>query len=42
MVEKRYEWRDGAVLEDHSRRKHQILRNYFFDYITVRCQIPQM
>src|ERR1700676_5274110 len=41
MVEKRYEWADGATLEDHSRRKHKILREYFFNYLTVRCQIPQ-
>ena len=42
MVEKRYEWADGAILEDHSRRKHQILRNYFYDYITVRCRNVHM
>lgn len=41
MVEKRYEWAAGATLEDHSRRKHKILREYFFNYLTVRCQLPQ-
>lgn len=41
MAEKRYEWSDGAVLEDHSKRKHKILREYFFEYLTVRCQLPQ-
>ena len=41
MVEKLYEWADGAVLEEHSRRKHKILREYFFQYLTVRCQLPQ-
>ncbi|WP_043350856.1 three-Cys-motif partner protein TcmP [Methylobacterium sp. B1] len=41
MVEKRYEWADGAVLEEHSRRKHEILREYVFDYLTVRCKLPQ-
>lgn len=25
MVEKRYEWANGAVLKEHSRRKHKIL-----------------
>ena len=30
------------MLEDHSRRKHKILREYFFNYLTVRCQIAQM
>lgn len=42
MAEKPYEWVDGATLEDHSRRKHKILREYFFQYLTVRCQLPQM
>ncbi|WP_248799959.1 three-Cys-motif partner protein TcmP [Pseudomonas sp. MWU13-2105] len=41
MAEKRYEWLSGAVLDDHSRRKHKILREYFFQYLTVRCQLPQ-
>jgi three-Cys-motif partner protein len=41
MVEKRYDWAAGAKLEDHSRRKHKILREYFFNYLTVRCQLPQ-
>lgn len=41
MVEKRYEWADGAVLEEHSRRKHKIHREYVFDYLTVRCNLPQ-
>lgn len=40
-MEKPYEWVDGAELEGHSRRKHKILREYFFQYITVRCQLPQ-
>lgn len=38
---KRYEWADGAKLEEHSRRKLKILREYVFDYLTVRCQLPQ-
>lgn len=42
MAEKPYEWVEGATLEDHSRRKHKILREYFFKYLTVRCQLPQM
>lgn len=41
MAEKAYEWGDGAKLEEHSRRKHKILREYFFKYITIRCQLPQ-
>lgn len=41
MAEKPYEWETGAVLEEHSRRKHKILREYFFRYLTVRCRLPQ-
>jgi three-Cys-motif partner protein len=41
MVKKPYAWPDGATLEDHSRRKHKILREYFFNYLIVRCQLPQ-
>lgn len=41
MVEKRYEWADGATLEEHSRRKHKILREYVFNYLIVRCKRPQ-
>ena len=40
MVEKPYPWPE-ATLEDHSRRKHKILREYFSRYLTVRCQLPQ-
>lgn len=41
MAEKPYEWADGATLEDHSRRKHKILREYFSEYLTVRCRLPK-
>jgi len=41
MVEKRYRWEDGATLEEHSRRKHKILREYFARYLEVRCRLPQ-
>lgn len=41
MVRKNYQWADGAVLEDHSRCKLKILREYFADYLAVRCVIPQ-
>lgn len=40
MATKQYDWATGAALEEHSRRKHKILREYFFDYLTVRCQSP--
>lgn len=36
-----YDWLEKARLDDHSRRKHKILREYFRQYLTVRCQLPQ-
>jgi len=39
MRSNHYNWRD-AVLEEHSRCKHTILKEYFRDYIIVRCQNP--
>lgn len=41
MAIKQYPWADGAPLEDHTRRKHKILREYFHRYLSVRCQKPQ-
>lgn len=41
MVEKPYSWKDGATLEEHSKRKLKILREYFARYLEVRCQLPQ-
>jgi len=41
MVAKPYSWETGATLEEHSKRKHKILREYFARYLAVRCQIPQ-
>ena len=40
MVAKRYSWEMGATLEEHSKRKHKILREYFARYLVVRCQLP--
>lgn len=41
MVAKRYDWENGVALEDHTRRKHKILREYFARYLAVRCVYPQ-
>lgn len=41
MVAKPYLWEGGAKLEEHSKRKHKILREYFARYLDVRCQLPQ-
>lgn len=40
MVEKRHSWKSGATLEEHSRRKHKIVREYFARYLVIRCQLP--
>lgn len=40
MVSKPYDWASGAQLDGHSRRKHKILREYFYQYLMVRCQNP--
>lgn len=39
MSEKRYDW-DAAVLGDHSRKKHEILGEYFRRYLLERCKHP--
>ena len=41
MAKKQHNWIQGARLEEHSRRKHKILREYIFNYLTVRCSLPQ-
>lgn len=41
MAVKRYDWANGTPLEDHTRRKHKILREYFSRYLAVRCRRPQ-
>ena len=41
MVKKPISWKTGAKLEEHSRRKHKVIREYFARYLTVRCQLPQ-
>lgn len=41
MVETRYSWEAGVELEQHTRCKHKILREYFAQYLRVRCAFPQ-
>lgn len=41
MSIKKYEWEDGAVLAEHSKKKHQILREYFYEYVITRCKLPK-
>jgi three-Cys-motif partner protein len=40
-MEKRYSWTEGVELEEHTRRKHKILREYLGRYLAVRCARPQ-
>ncbi len=40
MVNKYFDWSNGIRLEEHSRRKHRILREYFPEYLKVRCARP--
>lgn len=41
MARKSYNWDDGAELNEHTRRKHKILKEYFRQYLVTRCQHPQ-
>lgn len=41
MAKKPYDWLGGAELNEHSKRKHKILREYVSDYVRVRCTLPQ-
>jgi three-Cys-motif partner protein len=41
MVEKPYDFGGGAILGEHSKQKHKVLREYFYRYIKTRCQLPQ-
>ena len=40
MTERPYLWKEGATLSEHSHRKHKIVREYFADYLRIRCQLP--
>jgi len=40
MAKKEYDWLNGAVLKAHTKRKHKILKDYVFKYLTIRCQMP--
>lgn len=41
MVHVPYQWVDGAVLKEHSKKKHQVLRRYLSEYLQIRCRVPQ-
>lgn len=41
MVKKIYDWDGVATLDDHKKKKHTILREYFRQYLITRCKIPK-
>lgn len=41
MAKKEYDWKQGAILEDHTKKKHEILQQYFHQYLVTRCQLPK-
>jgi len=41
MTAKPYQFVEGAPLEDHTKKKHDVLAEYFRQYLIVRCQLPQ-
>ncbi|MCA3559952.1 MAG: three-Cys-motif partner protein TcmP [Aestuariivirga sp.] len=41
MVKKSYAWSEGAVLLPHTAKKLDVLREYFSEYLRVRCPRPQ-
>lgn len=41
MVKKIYDWVGGAALDDHTKKKHTILQEYFRKYLITRCKMPQ-
>lgn len=41
MVKKTIDWKRGAKLEPHTKKKHAILREYFRQYLITRCQLPR-
>ncbi len=38
MVSKTYDTVNGETLDDHSKQKHKVLREYFFEYLRIKCQ----
>lgn len=40
-MKKDLDWCNGADLEDHTKKKHTILKKYFRQYLITRCQHPQ-
>lgn len=41
MVQVKIDWTGGAKLDEHTKKKHTILEEYFRQYLITRCQLPQ-
>lgn len=41
MVKRQYDWQNGPKLDSHTARKHKVIREYFAEYLRVRCGLPQ-
>lgn len=41
MVKIQYDWQNGPKLDSHTARKHKVIREYFAEYLRVRCKLPQ-
>lgn len=41
MVKRQYDWQNGPKLDSHTARKHKVVREYFAEYLRVRCGLPQ-
>ncbi len=41
MTIKNFDWVNGATLDEHTKKKHKIVREYLRQYLITRCQLPQ-
>ena len=41
MAKKNIDWAGSEVLQDHTEKKHTILREYFRQYLITRCKTPK-
>jgi three-Cys-motif partner protein len=41
VAESPYDWEGGAPLDEHTKKKHTILTEYFRQYLITRCQLPK-
>lgn len=41
MTKKGFPWESGVTLDEHSARKHKVLKEYLRNYLVTRCSLPQ-